>query len=223
MKRLFEGKVYDLQLGTNAVVFSYFKGETKENQQIIFFKMVSLENGVVSDAPKSVYFLTKFGTNYLPAVEFAENYVEARALSLSDGKAFVCNRDGTAALFDINGEPLWQGILKYRNRAPSAIAMYGENLWGSFEELNALLRFSTKTLREELRIGGKNSILKTPKSLFIEDSFAYLSLGNENKIVRINLITYEAEDYLYFDEPVHDFVKSGEKQFVALKSGVYMI
>ncbi len=223
MKRLFSGKVFDLLLGANSVVFPYLKADMEDDKKAVFFKMVSLENYSVQDAPTSVYYLTKFGQNYPSALKFSEFIVEASAIVLNDGSLFVVNPDGSCGLIDINGEVIWKGEMKYKGSVPSSITLSQNELWASFKERDAIIRFSRKTLRSELRIGGRGSLITGPESVFADGVNAYICLPSLKKIMKINLKTFQNEDYLFFEEPVHRFVKSGEKEFVVLESGLYRI
>ena len=86
-----------------------------------------------------------------------------------------------------------------------------------------MVRFNLNTMREELRIGGKNTPFNKPCHIFIEGNFAFVSNAGSNKLLRVNLSSYTVDDYKEFSEPVYSYVKVKGYQFVLLESGIYML
>ena len=113
MERIFEGEIYEIVPQTQGLVFSYQKAVAGSNV-VVAYKMLSLENGIMSDVAKNIYLLSKFGSNYRASSELCNNYVTARSAVLPSGRVFLCSDNGNAYLIDGDGLPVWSGDFKYK-------------------------------------------------------------------------------------------------------------
>ena len=223
MKTVFEGEVVDV-LPINKGIIIVYVHDITDNAMHISFKMVSFENGKVTVIPKSVYELSKFGTNYQTISMQAKNYIMSKAILLPNGKYLIVDTDGTTKIVDSEGHTQWTGELKYKGGAPSGIAVSGRTIWACYKESRALVRVNITTMREELRIGGGNaSPFDDPTDLFINGEKIYVCNSGTNAVLRVDLNTYAVEEYCKFDSPPKQFLTVDEYQFVVLKSGVYML
>ena len=220
MKRIFAGEVYEILPQPNGIVFSYCK-EKSDDQILVSYKMYSLETDKTTDVAKNIYLLSKFGSNYRAVTNSFENHITVKSVIFPNGKIFTLERDGKAKLFGAEGEILWQGSIIYRGKAPSDISFYKNSLWCCYSDANALLRYNILNMREELRIGGAVSPFVNPSDIFINGENAVLSTPATNKLVKVNLETFEAQDYKEFTESVYSFVTVKDTSFVLLDSGVY--
>lgn len=222
MKQIFSGEVYEILPLSNGIIFSYCKDIVDENV-IVAYKMISFDNGRFTDVAKNIYMITKFGNNYKAVASFCENYITVKSLVLPNGKVFLLEPDGSAALIDNDGTPVWTGSLTYRSSAPSDIVLYNNALWASYPECNVLLRYNLSTMREELRIGGNNSPFNKPRDLFVEGDKVMVSNQDSKKLIEINLNSYTVFEYQEFEEPLYQYIKVGDNRFVLLESGLYLI
>lgn len=222
MKKIFNGKVYEILPKSDGIVFPYQKAVIDEGD-IVWYKMLSVENSNMTDISKNVYWNLKFGSNYNIAVNTAQNFVSTKAIILPNGRLFMCCDNGQVFIIDSDGMINIAGELKYRDFAPSSIALYKNSIWASFSNHNVLMRFNINTMRGELRIGGKNSPFDNPQGVFIDDNFAYVCNAGSNNIVKVDLENYSVEEYYTFDEPIYSYVKSANFEFVLLESGLYAI
>lgn len=222
MKKVFSGEVYEVMPLSNGIIFSYCKSKTEENV-IVAYKMISFDNGRFTDVAKNIYLITKFGNNYKAVVNACDNYITAKSIVLPNGKVFLMSADGTAQLLDNDATPVWSGNLSYRSCKPSDIILYGNALWVSYPDCNALLRYNLTTMREELRIGGARSPFDRPYDLFLEGENVMVSNQGSQKLTQVNLNTYCVSDYEQFEEPLYQYVKANENRFVVLKTGLYLI
>lgn len=223
MKKVFAGEVYEVMPLSGGVIFSYCKDTLEDNNVVVAYKMISFENGKFTDVAKNIYLLTKFGNSYKAVAALCDNYITVKSIVLPNGKVFLLSRDGTAQLIDNNASPVWTGELKYRGFNASDIVLYKNALWASYAECNVLLRYNLATMREELRIGGTKSPFDKPKSLFVEGDSVMVSNFGSSKLVQVNLNSYAVFEYESFQEPVCQYVKSGDYRFAVLKSGLYLI
>ena len=222
MKQVFSGEVYEMLPLSQGIIFSYNKA-TVDNRVVVFYKMLSLDTGRITDITNHVYLLTKFGNNYKAVSSLCDNFITAKSIVLTGGKVFMIETDGTAKLLDADASPIWTGELKYRNDTPSDIGIYKNALWACYAKSNVMLRFNLATMREELRIGGRLSPFNRPQDMFIDGENAMISNSGSNKLTRLNLDSYSVFDYETFDEPVYQYVCVNDYQFVILKSGLYLI
>lgn len=223
MKQIFQGEVYELLPTSNGIIFSYCKKVTSDNKVIIGYKMISFDNGHLTDITKNIYLATKFGNNYNTVVRHCDNYITAKTLTLPGGKVLLLNQKGVTKLIDTDSSVIWQGELTYRSFDASDIVIYKNSLWACFADGNVLLRYSLNNMREELRIGGKSSPFCIPKNMFLEGNSITVCNKGSKKLVRVNLESYAVTEEETFDEEVLQYVKSDIYRFVILKSGLYMI
>ncbi len=220
MEKIFEGEIYEIIAQPSGLVFTYSRGSMDEGM-IIGYKMLSLDTGRLTDVIKDIYQLSKFGSAYRQVANACDNYVTSRAVILPSGRVFICNALGEMKLIDTEGECVFSGELTYRGHGPSNLVLHGNTIWASFEAENVLMRCNPATMREELRIGGARSPFDRPVDIFVEGDIAYICNAGSNKIVKINLVNYELEDYKEFDEPLLGFTRVKNFDFYLLKSGLY--
>ncbi len=222
MKKIFDGKIYELLPKTDGILFPYQKAVVDEGD-IVWYKMFSLENSAMADVSETIYWNIKFGSNYTVAVDLCKNFVSEKALMLPNGRLFLVNNNGQVFIIDPDGMINIGGEIKYRDQTPSAIAFYKNSIWASFKEGNVLIRFNINTMRAELRIGGKASPFDCPEDIYIEGEYAYVCNSGSNKLIKISLENYTVEERYNFEEPLRAYVKSGNCEFVLLDSGLYII
>ena len=244
MKRLHKGETFEVLPEANGMVFAFPKAQKEEiPEEKPFRKKAEKEQKTEPAEPKTtVYYryynyitaksevvkwdifqLVKYGANYSKIVSKLSNYVLARSVLLPDGKVFTVEEDGKALLFDANGDVVWTGTMKYKNKAPYSVVLSSNGLWGSFPELDALVRFNPTTMRSELRLGKKGDLFNAPRGLYAEDKFLFVASSGGNKIIKVDTETFETEDIYGFNEPVFSYKKTKIGEVVLLSSGLYEI
>ena len=205
MKKIFDGKIYDVMPKTDGIIFPYQKAVVDEGD-VVWYKMLSFENSNMTDVSETVFWNIKFGSNYPIALKLCKNFVSLKSIILPNGRLFLCDENGQAFIIDNDGLINIAGELKYRDEVPSGIAFYKNSIWASFASANVLIRFNLNTMRVELRIGGKSSPFSTPKNIFIDGNCAYVCNNSTNNITKVNLENYSVEEHCAFEEGVHRFV-----------------
>ena len=223
MEKIFEGEVCELLPLSNGLIFSYCRERVDESQADISFKMISFEDGRLTDVAKNMYLLTKFGNNYKIMLDYCDNFITDKVLTMPSGKVFLMRGSGSAFFLDNDGTPLWTGNLTYRNTAPDDIVFHNNSLWASYSEYNVLVRYNLTTMREELRIGGKKSPFDKPAELFVQGDNVIVSNHGSGKLLQVDLNTYCVNEKEIFEEPVYQYLSVGDYRFVILKSGLYVI
>lgn len=223
MKTLFEGEVVDVILVENGLIICYICSKDQDTVTVAY-KMVTFTDGKFTFVQRSLYELSKFGSNREDVMRHVKNHITSRSLSLSSGKSFILERNGDAKLIDVDGECVWEGQLSYRGNAPSGIAVSNRSLWTCFKAASVLIRMNLLTMKEELRIGGgTTSPFDKPVDLFLDGNDIYVCNSGNNSIVRVNLNTYAAETYRQFDSPVYRFIKNDGYEFAVLDTGIYLL
>jgi len=222
VKKIFDGKIYELMPKTDGIIFPYQKAVVDEGD-IVWYKMLSFENQTMTDVSETVFWNIKFGSNYPIALKLCKNFVSLKSIILPNGRLFLCDEKGQVFIIDNDGLINIGGELKYRDEMPSSIAFHKNSIWASFSNTNVLIRFNINTMRAELRIGGKSSPFNNPKNIFIDGDIAYVCNNSTNSIVKVDLESYSVDEYYSFEEGVHSFIKSGSYEFALLDSGLYLI
>lgn len=222
MKQIFSGEIYEIIPLNDGIIFSYCKDIIDENV-VVAYKMISFDNGRVTDVAKNIYLVTKFGNNYKSVTALCDNYITVKSIMLPNGKVFLLSTDGTAQLIDNDATVIWQGDMTYRRNRPSDIVLYNNALWLCYPESNVLLKYNLATMREELRIGGAKSPFDKPRSMFLEGSSVTVSNQGSGKLIHINLDNFSVSENESFEEPLYQYIKSGDNRFVLLESGLYII
>ena len=222
MKKIFDGKIYEVLPKSGGIIFPYQKAVIEQGD-VVWYKMLSIENSSLTDVSENIYLNIKFGSNYTVATGVCKNFVAEKSIVLPDGRTLLCNANGQVFIIDNDGMINISGEIKYHDETPSAIAYYKNCVWASFRENNVLIRFNIATMRAELRIGGKKSPFDVPEDIFIDGEWAYVCNGGANNVIKVNLESYSVEEYYTFEESVSRFIKSGNFEFVLLDSGLYVI
>lgn len=223
MELLFEGKVFEILPTSSGIIFSYLNREFENGNVEVSYKMISLDSRRITDVAKNVYMITKFGNNYKSIEKYCENYIMSKSIILPGGRVFLLHEDGQAQLVDANGELIWTGLMVYKNFTPSDMILFADGLWACFEKGNFLIRYSLTNMKEELRIGGKNSPFDGPCHLVEEDNQIVVCNKNSKKILSLDTQKYSVLEYETFEEPLEQYVNLDGYRFVILESGLYVL
>ncbi len=225
MKCIYEGKVLHMLPIPSGIVAAILTDITEEGKMAVEYRMISLETGQIQRITNSVYLLAKFGASHKSAEMQVTNHLTCRTCMLPDGELFAVEDDFSAKVLDADGFAKWVGVVKYKGESPADVVFDGKNIWVAFTENSALIRLDPASMREELRIGDKNGEtgFNSPTGIFAEDGHIFVSNCNSHQIWKINTKTYEAEEYMTFDEPVFAYCKCRGREVVLLESGIYDI
>lgn len=228
MKRIHKGSIFEVIPEANGMVFA-FKVPERENAPVksgeipLDFNYYNYTTGKSERVKKDIYQLAKFGANYQKIVNTCENYVLARSVLLPEGRVLLVDTDGTATFFDGKGEVIKTGMIKYRTKVPYALSLGKDGLWGSFPESDSLVRFNLDTLKSELRIGKKGDCFARPMGIVAAGNSLYISSSENNKLIKLDINSFETEDIYGFKEKIISYVTTGKREFVSLESGLYEI
>lgn len=222
MKCIYEGKVLHMMPIPSGIVAAVLSDVTEDGKMVVEYRMISLETAQVQRITNSVYLLAKFGASHKSAEMQVANHLTCRTCILPEGEIFAVEDDFNAKLLDADGFAKWVGVVKYKGEAPADAVFDGKNIWVSFTENNAIIRLDPASMREELRIGGKGETgFNSPVGVFAENDELYVSNCKSHQIWKIHTKTYEASEYMTFEEPVYAYCKCRGREIVLLESGIY--
>lgn len=222
MKCIYEGKVLHMMPIPSGIVAAVLTDITEDGKMAVEYRMISLETGQVQRITNSVYLLAKFGASHKSAEMQVTNHLTCRTCMLPEGELFAVEEDFSAKVLDADGFAKWVGVVKYKGEAPADAVFDGKSIWVSFTENNALIRLDPASMREELRIGGKGETgFNSPVGVFAENEELIICNCNSHQIWKIHTKTYEASEYMTFEEPVYAYLKCHGREVVLLESGIY--
>ena len=223
MDAVFEGQILDVVSVDNGLVIAY--ALEQEGEKItVAYKMVTFDNGMITNVQKSMYELSKFGANYKEVVKHAKSHLSCKATVLPNGKIFILEKDGSAKLLDGDANEIWSGSLQYRGEAPSGIAINNRSVWSCFKSRSVLMRMNLVSMREELRIGGgSSSPFNQPIDIFADGDDMYVCNSGSNTVLKVNTVSYVTDEYKTFEKNILQFIKNGKYEFAVFENGVYLI
>lgn len=222
MKKIFGRETLQVVPVSDGLVVSYKMGD-EDGKTRVGFRHISFEDGKIQNVQKSYYLVARYGNMYKYIEDSVGNYFTCLSADLSDGGMLCIDADGSAVKLNEKGEIFWQGTVAHTGAAPYDITPAGRSFWASYPNKNALVRYSLKTMREELKLGGISSAISSPKGIWAEGNEIYVCNSEPNKIYKVNLSNYDVMEYASFEEKVHRYVRSGKYEFVLLDSGLYML
>lgn len=100
-----------------------------------------------------------------------------------------------------------------------------DNIWYVIPTHNYVGIFSLSENRELLPLENYKfqGMFSMPESISIYNNFAYIADMWSYRVMRINLKSFELEEYLSFHEPVWEYIQLKDCEVVRLSSGVYIL
>ena len=224
MKKIFDSGVLHLLPTADGFIFVAFQGEYAD-RAIVVYRKYDAATGTIEPITRNVYLLSKFGNGFEQFESSPSEFLNTRTEALHDHRTLVLHPSGEASVLNINGVQCWSGKMLYRGHGPSSAAMTDKGLWVSYPAGNAIVRYSLRNMREDLRVGSEHSdVLKSPEYLFRAATGKMLVCTGENrKILSVNLDSYVIDEYMSFNEPVRQYTRIGHDEVVLLDSGIYML
>ncbi len=223
MEKIFDSSALNIFPMSDGMIFAYCQ-EQDEGKMTVAFKMVSFETGVMTNVTSDFFSIAKFGAKYKSYLFQIENPITCKVAYFENGNVFISDDKGEAKIINRDISTVWNGNLSHRGNAVSGVAVDGNSLWCSYKDSGILVRYNTRTMRDELRLGGgKSAAIVGPKGIYIKDSLMRVCDSVSGKIFEIDLNSYAMSVYREFDEPVHQYIKVGSRELVLLDSGIYLL
>jgi hypothetical protein len=224
MKRILQGKPLDIIAHPTGVVLVLPENDPDTERIKLSFRLYDYTRRKIVNISKDTYLAYKFGTGYREISSQLKDYVSCSTAFYKDRYVHVVFPTGEMGTFDNTGTLLWTGDLTYHDSPVRSCAMDGKYIWCAVPDQNAVVRYSTKLERVDLRVGGINTeAFRRPMSVTRVDNSIYVCSKISMNIKVISLDNYIVTGYRQFSEPVLRYLKSGGKETVVLSSGVYTL
>ena len=215
--------VIDLLAYQSGILF-VIKEPTANGQIKISYYSFDVSSKSIATVTKNAYLMTKFGPGYAAITERLDDYISCHAVRIADGRVFIIYPGGEIGIFSDSGELQHSQRLTYKNKAVSSIASDGKNLWFAVPECNLVVRYNTDKLKIDLRIGNENSdTFNFPVSVSTENDRLFVCCKNSYSVKQIRFSDLSVSEYDSFIEPVLQFLKIANGEFIVLPSGIYLI
>lgn len=223
MTRVISTKLIDVITFSRGLIFVRKEALEDSTYRVSFFSY-DLDSEKISPVTKSVYLLNKFGSSYSPIAQQLGDYVSCSGGRLPDSRTLIIYPTGEMGIFSEEGELSWTGDLFYRESPARDIAIENRHIWCTVPEKNCIIRYSTVVNKIVMRIGGEGSeAFQNPVSISAFDGLLYICNQRSRLINTINLNDFSVKNFRRFNEPVYKYMRVGDKEFVLLDSGVYML
>ncbi len=222
MKRITGADAFQLQPCQNGFIFVVRQPEV-EGKTVVAFKMLDFNDFSITPVTRSVYLLAKFGSQFERFDALPEDYLTARTLSLPDHRLLVCASSGEAAAYTPDGKKAGEATLVFDGEPADSLVLGDDCFWASYPAGGAVVRYSLRSLRPELRVGGGARPLPAPQGLYYQHERLLFCSPQERALLQLNPNDFTVESYCAFEEPVHRYLKYHSSEIVLLDSGVYKL
>lgn len=223
MEKIYDASALCIVPLSDGLVFAYCQ-EIVDDQMTVAYKTVSFETGAITNVTSDFFSIAKFGTKYRSYLLQVQNPVTCKTLYLPNGNVLLCDDKGDAKIIKDDITTVWSGSFVHAGNPVSSMAVDGGALWCSYKDSGIVVKYNLRNMRDELRLGGgRNPVISSPKGIWCQDSVMRLCDCDAGKIYEIDLKNYSMKLYREFGEPVHQYAKIKQYEFVLLDSGIYLL
>lgn len=198
------------------------KANKSDGKSIVSYKQHSFDDGSIELVTKSVYQMNKFGLNYEFYAANLSDYLNCKAVALSNMAMLIAYYNGTAEIYDKLCNKKWSGSLKYKGFAPADVVAQGDFLWCSYPESNAVIKYNINSMQQTFRAGGgtQGGIIE-PYGLWLQDDRLIITSSASGIIQSLSLDTFYSEELYDVGEPALQYMKIDSNEIVLTRSGIY--
>ena len=223
MESVFSGEILNITPFKKGFVFAA-KDETSDGRLVANFFGYDAVNDKFTHIKKSVFLKIKFGYEYEEIAEQLGDYVSCDVGFLSDNKIMAIFPNGEYNIFNADGSLNVSSQLTYHGNSVCDIAVDGQYIWCAVPDENAIIKYSPREGRILLRIGGgETTAFEKPCAVTLMGSTLYICNQASRKIRTLNIQTNSVRDYRVFTEKVYKYINVLGREFVWLKSGLYVL
>lgn len=223
MKRIVSGVLLDILPHASGFLYAEMTFDKSGKEKVSFYSYEQDREDFLPIVTR-VYLTHKFGDGYRKIVEEIGDFLSCDAAPMGKSGTVVLFESGEMYIFGAEGKLKWSGEVTYRDNPVRDLAVDGNDIWCTVPDGNAVICYSPTEKRVALRIGGENPVtFDEPVSVSKFDNTLYVTSRKAQKVRSIRLTDYEVQDYRKFREPVHKFFRVGNKEYVVLDSGVYVL
>lgn len=223
MEKIISSDILDMIPHDSGFLYAEKSPMDDGNIRVSFFSYEQEKNDVFPVTTKT-YLRHKFGAEFKAIAEKLGDFISCDAAILANNGVITLYDTGEMHIFNAAGAVVWQGTLTYQDEPVRDLAVDGKTVWCAVPDRNAIICYSPAEGRVLLRIGGgSTSAFSYPVSVTKYDGVLYICNKNSYKVRTIKLEDYSVKDYLVFKEPVTNYFRVLDVEYVALESGVYRI
>lgn len=220
---VFPGEILNITPFKKGFVFAARTNSDGENMSVSFFGYDAVNNKF-THIKRSVFLKIKFGFEYEEIAAQLGDYVSCDTGFLPDGRVMAIYPDGEYNIFNTDGSLNVASQLTYHGAGVCDIAVDGQNIWCAVPEENAVIKYSPREGRILLRVGGGDATsFENPCAVYLIGSMLYICNQSTGKIRSLNTRTNTVRDYRVFTERVYKYINVYDREFVWLKSGLYIL
>ena len=181
----------------------------------------TLEKEVVT---KNAYLIKKFGNSAFKKIgESIADFTDCEAVILPNRNVFIIFSNGQCAMYDRNGEMLWQKTLTYNDKTVTGLAADGEYVWCCCKEEDCVIRYLAdgNKLNLDLRIGSREAdTFKAPCFVSSDEEGIYVCC--KNKLRKINRSDFIVSDVSEKLSGLKRFYRFGKYSLICTNEGAYI-
>lgn len=224
MKKIIDSSVLDIVTFPSGFVFAK-RQEFEDGSARAAFYCYNAITQKMEAVRRSAYLQCKFGENYDEIVKIIGNFIFCDCVRMSNtGEVVVLTPDSKMFYISKDGRLIWNEELCYRQSSVRDLSADDNCVWCAVPEKSCVVRFSPSVKKVYIKVGGvETSTFSDPIGVSKYMNSLYVSCGDSKKVRKIDFQTYCVKDYKVFDEPVYKYYRIHDKEFVRLKSGLYML
>lgn len=223
MESVFSGEILNITPFKKGFVFAA-RGNNDDDKFVVNFYGYDAVNDKFTHIKKSVFLKIKFGFEYEEIAQQLGDYVSCDVGFLSDNKIMAIFPNGEYNIFNSDGSLNVSSQLTYHGNSVCDIAVDGQYIWCAVPNENAIIKYSPREGRILLRIGGgETTAFDKPCAVTLMGSTLYICNQASRKIRTLNIQTNSVRDYRVFTEKVYKYINVLGREFVWLKSGLYVL
>ena len=232
MRKITGETIADFSPSENGFVFTSVNLLESGSQKVSFYSYDAITDSaepMITPVTKKTYAQLKFGGH---GAEISEQLGNNAEFLFNDCTRFYNNSivalddNGNFSRFSPDGVLEERKRLLYREKYPtSSPAAYKHTLWCAVSGANSIVNYCIEDNKIHVRvIGLGKTIFDYPQSITIVDNNLYVCNRDSGKINFIQLDkSYQMGIFKAFKEPVYKYIRSCDKDFVLLESGIYEV
>ncbi len=223
MENVFSGEILNITPFNKGFVFAA-KSLTPDGKLKANFYGYDAINDKFTKIKKSVFLKIKFGYECEDIAAQLGDYVSCDVGVLPDGRIMAIFPNGEYNIFNTDGSLNVASLLTYHGSPVCDVAVDGNYVWCAVPGENAIIKYSPKEGRILLRVGGgETTAFEQPCAVSLHGSTLYICNRSSKKIRTLNIQTNSVRDYRVFNEKVFKYISIMGREFVWLKSGLYIL
>jgi hypothetical protein len=223
MENVFSGEIVNITPFRKGFVF-VTKRPTTDGKPHVDFYGYDAVNDKFSRIKKDIYLKIKFGYEYEEIAEQLGDYVSCDVGILNDDRIMAIFSSGEYNIFNTDGSLNVSSQLTYHGLPVCDIAVDGPYIWCAVPGENAIIKYSPREGRILLRVGGGDATaFEGPCAVSLHNGTLYICNQSSRKIRTLNIQNNSVRDYRVFNEKVYKYINVMGREFVWLKSGLYIL